>query len=117
MDLGIRDRQGLLYAGASRGLGKAGALALALEGVHVTIVARTRDVLERTAAEICDVTGVRVTPVVADITTVEGKGYGAGGLSRARHSPQQRRRADAGDSQWTRDDWIAALADRHQLVQ
>ena len=72
MDLGIRDRQALL-CGASRGLGKAGALALAKEGVHVTIVARTRDVLERTAAEIRDATGVRVTPVVADITTVDGR--------------------------------------------
>jgi 3-oxoacyl-[acyl-carrier protein] reductase len=42
MDLGIRDRNALL-CGASRGLGKACALAVAREGVHVTIVARTRD--------------------------------------------------------------------------
>ena len=51
MDLGIRDRQALL-CGASRGLGRACALAIAKEGVHVTIVARTRNVLERTAADI-----------------------------------------------------------------
>ena len=49
MDLGIRGRKALL-CGASRGLGKAAALAVAKEGVDVTIVARTRDVLERTAA-------------------------------------------------------------------
>ena len=48
MDLGIRGRKALL-CGASRGLGKAAALAVAKEGVDVTIVARTRDVLERTA--------------------------------------------------------------------
>ena len=51
MELGIRGRKALL-SGASRGLGKACALALAHEGVDVTIVARTRDVLERTADEI-----------------------------------------------------------------
>jgi len=58
MDLGIRGRKALL-CGASRGLGKAAAMAVAKEGVDVTIVARTRDVLERTAAEIRDATGVR----------------------------------------------------------
>ena len=51
MELGIRGRKALL-SGASRGLGKACALALAQEGVDITIVARTRDVLERTADEI-----------------------------------------------------------------
>ena len=51
MDLGIRGRKALL-SGASRGLGKACALALAHEGVDVTIVARTRESLERTGAEI-----------------------------------------------------------------
>ena len=51
MDLGIRGRKALL-CGASRGLGKAAAMAVAKEGVDVTIVARRRDVLERTATEI-----------------------------------------------------------------
>ena len=49
MDLGIAGRKALL-SGASRGLGKACAVALAREGVDVTIVARTRDALERAAA-------------------------------------------------------------------
>ena len=61
MELGIRGRKALL-SGASRGLGKACALALAQEGVDVTIVARTRDVLERTADEIRTL-GVKVTAV------------------------------------------------------
>ncbi|TMK03986.1 MAG: SDR family NAD(P)-dependent oxidoreductase, partial [Alphaproteobacteria bacterium] len=39
MDLGIRGRKALL-TGASRGLGRACAFALAQEGVDVTIVAR-----------------------------------------------------------------------------
>ena len=44
MDLGIRGRKALLN-GASRGMGKACAMALAQEGGDLTIVARTRDVL------------------------------------------------------------------------
>ncbi len=72
MDLGIRGRKALL-CGASRGLGKAAAMAVAKEGVDITIVARTRDILERTAAEIRDTTGVRVTTTAADITTEAGR--------------------------------------------
>ena len=59
--------------GASRGLGKACAFALAGEGVDVTVVARTRDVLERTAAEIAQATGVKVGSVAGDLTTSEGR--------------------------------------------
>ena len=47
MDLGIRGRKALL-TGASRGLGKACAMALAQEGVDITILARTRETLEAT---------------------------------------------------------------------
>ena len=72
MDLGLRGRQALLN-GASRGLGRACAFALAWEGVDVTIVARKRDALEKTGAEIAAATGVKVTPVAADITTGAGR--------------------------------------------
>jgi tripartite-type tricarboxylate transporter receptor subunit TctC len=51
VDLGIRGKKALV-SGASRGLGKACAFALANEGVDVTIVARRRDVRERSGAEI-----------------------------------------------------------------
>ena len=109
MDLGIRDRQALL-CGASRGLGRACALAVAREGVHVTIVARTRDVLERTAADIRDATGVRVTAVAADITTADGR---AAALAACPDPDILLNNADGpvpGDfRKWTRDDWIAAL--------
>ena len=71
MDLGIRGRKALL-SGASRGLGKAAALALARDGVDITILARTRDTLERTAEEIRAL-GVAVTTVVGDLTISEGR--------------------------------------------
>jgi 3-oxoacyl-[acyl-carrier protein] reductase len=109
MDLGIRDRNALL-CGASRGLGKACALAVAREGVHVTIVARTRDVLERTASEIRAAAGVRVTAVAADITTAAGR---AAALAACPAPDILLNNADGpvpGDFRtWTRDDWIAAL--------
>ncbi|WP_461482563.1 SDR family oxidoreductase [Porticoccus sp.] len=72
MDLGIAGKSALVCA-ASRGLGKGCALALATEGVRVTILARQREVLEQTAAEIYASTGVRVETVIADITTEAGR--------------------------------------------
>src|SRR5947209_13473218 len=71
MDLGIRGRKALL-TGASRGLAKAAALALARDGVEITILARTRETLERTADEIRAL-GVKVTAVAGDVTTADGR--------------------------------------------
>ncbi|MFM7273628.1 MAG: SDR family NAD(P)-dependent oxidoreductase, partial [Gammaproteobacteria bacterium] len=51
MDLGIRGRKALLF-GSSRGMGRACALALAREGVEVTLVARTEATLEQAAEAI-----------------------------------------------------------------
>lgn len=111
MDLGIQGRKALL-SGASRGLGKACALALAQEGVDVTIMARTRDVLEQTCAEIRSATGVRATPVVGDITTNEGR---KAALDACPAPDILLNNADGplpGDFRtWTREDWIAALDD------
>ncbi|MFI4986637.1 MAG: SDR family oxidoreductase [Alphaproteobacteria bacterium] len=72
MDLGIAGKKALVCA-ASKGLGKACAFSLAREGVAVTITARTRDVLEATAAEIRAATGAKVTAVASDITSEEGR--------------------------------------------
>ena len=109
MDLGIRGRKALL-SGASRGLGKACALALAHEGVDVTIVARTRDVLEKTGAEIAQATGVKVTTVAGDITTPQGR---SAALAACPQPDILLNNADGplpGDFRaWSRDDWIAAL--------
>jgi len=72
VDLGIRDRRALV-CGASKGLGKGCAFALAREGVAVTIVARTPADLEQAAEEIRAATGSAVTTVAGDITTPEGR--------------------------------------------
>src|SRR5881628_3016598 len=72
MDLGIRGRNAIVCA-SSRGLGKACALALALEGVDITMMARTKDVLEAAANEIREASGVRVTAVAGDVTTEAGR--------------------------------------------
>lgn len=71
MDLGIRGRKALLTA-SSRGLGKACALALAGEGVDVTINGLDRGNLAMAAEEIREL-GVEVTTVAADINTQEGR--------------------------------------------
>lgn len=109
MDLNIRGRKALM-SGASRGLGKACAMALAQEGVDVTILARTRDVLENTCAEIRAATGVTVTPVVGDITTPQGR---ADALAACPEPDILLNNADGpvpGDFRdWDRNEWIAAL--------
>ena len=51
MDLGIKGKTALV-CGASKGLGRGCAEALAMEGVHVTMVARTVATLEAAAQEI-----------------------------------------------------------------
>lgn len=71
MDLGIKGKKGIV-GGASAGLGKACAFALAREGVELTIVARTAANIEEAAQEISSATGVRVTAVAADINSDEG---------------------------------------------
>ena len=59
--------------GASQGLGRAIALALAREGAELTIVARRPEPLEEAAAAIRAETGVPVITVAADIATEEGR--------------------------------------------
>jgi 3-oxoacyl-[acyl-carrier protein] reductase len=109
VDLEIAGRKALL-TGASRGLGKACAWALAKEGVNVTIVARTRDVLERTCEELRAATGVTVVPVVGDITTVAGREAALAACPEPDILLNNADGPDPGDFRnWTRDDWIAAL--------
>jgi 3-oxoacyl-[acyl-carrier protein] reductase len=71
MDLGIQGRKAIVCA-SSQGLGKACALALAQAGVAVIINGRSRESLERTAAEIRAASSVQVIPVVADLLTTDG---------------------------------------------
>src|SRR5438067_1880885 len=72
MDLGIAGRKALVCA-ASKGLGRGCAEALAQAGVDVTILARTRNDVEKAAAEIEALSGRRVAWLACDITTTEGR--------------------------------------------
>ncbi|HXV00139.1 MAG TPA: SDR family oxidoreductase [Caulobacteraceae bacterium] len=72
MDLGIAGRKAIV-CGASAGLGRATAAALAREGVEIIAAARGEDRLVGAADQITKETGVKVTPVVADITTEAGR--------------------------------------------
>jgi 3-oxoacyl-[acyl-carrier protein] reductase len=72
MDLGIAGRKALVCA-ASKGLGKGCAVALAREGVDLTILARGKDALEATAEEIRNAMGAKVQTVAVDITTPDGR--------------------------------------------
>ncbi len=65
MDLGIAGKTALV-TGASGGLGRAIAVALAAEGAHVAIAARRADALQETA-ELIERTGGRALPLVWDL--------------------------------------------------
>ena len=109
MDLGIRGRKALL-SGASRGLGHACDHALAAEGVEITIVARTKDVLERAGVEIAKATGAKVTTVAGDITTKEGRDAALAACPQPDILVNNADGPVPGDFRdWSRDDWIAAL--------
>ena len=66
MDLQLKGKTALVTA-ASKGLGRASAIALAQEGANVVICARS-DALAETASEIREKTGARVKEVIADVT-------------------------------------------------
>jgi 3-oxoacyl-[acyl-carrier protein] reductase len=72
MDLGIAQRTALVFGG-SRGMGRACARQLAMEGVQVTIAARTEATLRRTAAELSAETDSQLAYVVADLTSAAGR--------------------------------------------
>jgi len=66
MDLGLKNKVALV-TGASKGIGKAAALALAAEGCRVCIVARTAESLQAAAAEIRDATNAQVIAIPGDL--------------------------------------------------
>jgi 3-oxoacyl-[acyl-carrier protein] reductase len=71
MDLGIGGKVAVV-SGASQGIGRAVAAALAAEGAKVVMAARRQPVLEAAAAELRSETGAELLPVAADMTTEEG---------------------------------------------
>src|SRR3982751_784426 len=72
LDLGIKGRKAIVCA-ASKGLGRACAMALGRAGVALVITARTKETLEQTAEEIRKETGARVILVAGDISTEAGR--------------------------------------------
>jgi 3-oxoacyl-[acyl-carrier protein] reductase len=109
MDLGILGKKALVCA-ASKGLGRACAFSLAREGVSVTIVARSRDVLESTASEIRAATGSEVISVAVDITTEEGRAEALRACPEPDILVNNAGGPPPGDFRnWGRDEWIAAL--------
>ena len=109
MDLGIKGRTALV-CGASKGLGRGCAEALAADGVNLVLVARNAEALERTADEIRKAHGVQVTAVAADITTPEGRAQALAAcpapdilITNAGGPPTGNFR------DWDREQWIAAL--------
>ncbi|MBP6638163.1 MAG: SDR family NAD(P)-dependent oxidoreductase, partial [Sulfuritalea sp.] len=109
MDLGIRGRRALVCA-SSKGLGRGCAIALAREGVDVTLVARGAEALEQTAAAIRAATGVTVIAVVADIVRPEGRAAALAACPQPDILVTNAGGPPPGDFRnWSRDDWLAAL--------
>ncbi len=109
MNYEIAGKKALVCA-SSRGLGKGCAIALAKEGVEVTLNGRDAATLERTANEIRATTGVPVVAVAADITTPEGQQR----VLQACPSPDILVNNAGGPPpgnfrDWDRDTWIDAL--------
>lgn len=71
MELNLRGKVALV-TGASKGIGKAIAEALADEGVNLALCARSQGLLEDVAAAIHQRTDVQVLPVSTDLSTLAG---------------------------------------------
>lgn len=72
MDLGIAGKKAIICA-SSKGLGFGCAMALAEAKVDVVINGRDEKVLNEAAGKIAKATGAKVTPVAADLATLEGQ--------------------------------------------
>ncbi len=70
LDLFRLEGKTALVTGASRGLGKQMAVALAEVGANVVVTARGAGDLERAAVAIAEESGGEVVPVVADVTSM-----------------------------------------------
>ncbi len=109
MDFGIRGRKAIV-CGASKGLGKGCATALAAEGADVYIAARQKPQLEAAAAEIEKLAGKRPHIVVADVTTAEGRTALLAACPDPDILVNNAGGPPPGDFRnWSREDWIKAL--------
>lgn len=109
MDLGIRSKWAIV-CGASKGLGRGCAAALARDGVNLVITARGKDALEATAAEIRQTSRVEVIAVAGDITTAAGRAEAIKACTNPDILVTNAAGPPAGDfREWSREDWIKAL--------
>jgi 3-oxoacyl-[acyl-carrier protein] reductase len=109
MDLGIRGKTALVCA-ASKGLGKGCAQSLAREGVNLVITARGAEALEATADELRKGFQIKVTAVVGDITTPEGRAQALKACPSPDILINNAGGPPPGDfKDWDRDTWIKAL--------
>lgn len=109
MDLRIKGRKAIVCA-SSRGLGRACATALAAEGVELVINGIDANRLEATAKDIRAATGAKVTPVVADITTEEGRAKLVAASPEADILVNNNAGPPPGKFEdWGREQWIAAM--------
>ncbi|HTU55034.1 MAG TPA: SDR family oxidoreductase [Acetobacteraceae bacterium] len=109
MDLGIAGKRALVCA-ASKGLGRGCAMALAREGVAVTITARGAAALERTAEEIRVATSVAVAVAPGDITTEAGRAAALAVCPEPDILVNNAGGPPPGDFRnWSREEWIKAL--------
>jgi 3-oxoacyl-[acyl-carrier protein] reductase len=109
MDLGIAGRRALV-CGASKGLGRGCAEALAQAGVDMTIVARTEDSLRRAAREIEGTSGRPVAWVACDVTTEAGRAAALAACPQPDILVNNAAGPPPGDFRaFGRDDWIRAI--------
>lgn len=110
MDLGIAGKRALVCA-SSKGLGKGCALALAGEGVHVTMNGRTEATLEAAAEEARALGGGgEIRTVCCDITSEAGRAQAlaaAGDLDILVNNAGGPPPGDFRD--WGREEWLSAL--------
>jgi 3-oxoacyl-[acyl-carrier protein] reductase len=109
MDLGITGKTAIV-CGASKGLGKGCAVALAKNGVNLVVNARGKDALEATAEEIRKATGVKVTAVATDVTNEAGRAAVLAACPNPDIVVTNAGGPPPGEFRnWTREDWIAAV--------
>ena len=109
MDLGI-DGKRAIVCGASKGLGRACAEALAREGAAVTICARSATTLEETANAIGELNGGHVTAIACDIASEAGRAAVLEACPEPDILVNNAGGPPPGDFRdWDRDAWIKAL--------
>ncbi|TCS60371.1 SDR family oxidoreductase [Varunaivibrio sulfuroxidans] len=109
MDLDIAGKVALV-CGASKGLGRAVALALTEEGAEVVINARTEATLAQAARDIAEKTGKTPRIVAADVATEEGRSRILAACPEPDILINNAGGPPPGDFRdWDRDDWIKAL--------